>query len=223
MAPSPHPSTPPAARGTGGGRRKDPTSDGRWRYGRQAPTRSAMPGAYLVDVGIDVRDRSVLLGLGLGIPLHTDIAGQCRTCTPISRPISATPRHGPCSRCRRRTARPGSACLRPQGRGGGVGTRPWWLALLACGGAYWPLAPEPSAMTSRHPHYCGHPHCRGHPPAPGGDSRMQLLPMASSSDGLISAPGCGHHEDPRLGGAHHNQRECHTRPWVPAHQCVTCR
>ena len=23
--------------------------------------------------------------------------------------------------------------------GGGVGTRPWWLALLACGGAYWPL------------------------------------------------------------------------------------
>ena len=40
--------------------------------------------------------------------------------------------------------------------GGGVGTRPWWLALLACGGAYWPLALEPSAMTSRHPH------CRGH-------------------------------------------------------------
>ena len=28
---------------------------------------------------------------------------------------------------------------------GGVGTRPWWLALLACGGAYWPLAFEPSA------------------------------------------------------------------------------
>ena len=27
---------------------------------------------------------------------------------------------------------------RPRG-GGGVGTRPWWLALLACGGAYWPL------------------------------------------------------------------------------------
>ena len=26
--------------------------------------------------------------------------------------------------------------------GGGVGTRPWWLALLACGGAYWPLAFE---------------------------------------------------------------------------------
>ena len=37
-------------------------------------------------------------------------------------------------------------------RGGG-GTRPWWLALLACGGAYWPLAYEPSAMTSRHPYY----------------------------------------------------------------------
>ena len=71
--------------------------------------------------------------------------------------------------------------------GGGVGTRPWWLALLACGGAYWPLAFEPSAMTRRHPHYCGHPHCRGHPPAPGGESRMQLLPMASSPDGLISA------------------------------------
>ena len=43
------------------------------------------------------------------------------------------------------------------GEGGGVGTRPWWLALLACGGAYWPLAFEPSAMTSRHPYYCGHP------------------------------------------------------------------
>ena len=71
--------------------------------------------------------------------------------------------------------------------GGGVGsirgefgTRPWWLALLACGGAHWPLALQPSAMTSRHPH------CRGHPPL-GGESRMQLLPMASSPDGLISA------------------------------------
>ena len=48
---------------------------------------------------------------------------------------------------------------------GGFGTRPWWLALLACGGAYWPLAFEPSAMKSRHPYYCGHPHCRGHPPS----------------------------------------------------------
>ena len=62
------------------------------------------------------------------------------------------------------------------------------MALLACGGAYWPLAFEPSAMTSRHPYYYGHPHCRGHPPAlGGGESRMQLLPMASSPDGLISA------------------------------------
>ena len=49
----------------------------------------------------------------------------------------------------------------PWGGGGGVGTRPWWLALLACGGAYWPRAFEPSAMKSRHPYYCGHPHCRG--------------------------------------------------------------
>ena len=39
---------------------------------------------------------------------------------------------------------------------GEFGTRPWWLALLACGGAYWPLPLEPSAMTSRHLHYCGH-------------------------------------------------------------------
>ena len=39
--------------------------------------------------------------------------------------------------------------------GGGGGTRPWWLALLACGGAYWPLAFEPSAMTRRHPYYWG--------------------------------------------------------------------
>ena len=35
----------------------------------------------------------------------------------------------------------------------GAGTRPWWLALLVCGGAYWPLALEHSAMTSRHPYY----------------------------------------------------------------------
>ena len=35
-----------------------------------------------------------------------------------------------------------------RGGGGGVGTRPWWFALLACGGAYWPLALEPSAMTT---------------------------------------------------------------------------
>ena len=53
------------------------------------------------------------------------------------------------------------------GGGGGVGTRHWWLALFACGGALWPLTLEPSAMTSRRPYYCGHPHCRGHPPAPG--------------------------------------------------------
>ena len=31
--------------------------------------------------------------------------------------------------------------------------------------ACWPLSLEPSAMTSRHPHYYGHLHCRGHPPA----------------------------------------------------------
>ena len=39
--------------------------------------------------------------------------------------------------------------------GGGFGTRPWWLALLACGGASWTLAYEPSAMTSRHPYFWG--------------------------------------------------------------------
>ena len=53
----------------------------------------------------------------------------------------------------------------PPPSAGGFGTRPWWLALLACGGACWPLTLEPSAMTSRHPHCCGHPHCHGHPPA----------------------------------------------------------
>ena len=70
--------------------------------------------------------------------------------------------------------------------GEGFGTRPWWLALLACGGAYWPLALEPSAMTSRYPHYCGIRTAAGIP-LPGWESRMQLLPMASSPDGLISA------------------------------------
>ena len=61
---------------------------------------------------------------------------------------------------------------------GGFGTRPWWLALLACGAAYWPLAFQPSAMTSRPPHYCGHghPHCRGHPPAWGGNPECNCCP-----------------------------------------------
>ena len=41
----------------------------------------------------------------------------------------------------------GRGNLGKRGGDGGVGTRPWWSALLACGGAYWPLAFEPSAMT----------------------------------------------------------------------------
>ena len=69
-----------------------------------------------------------------------------------------------------------------QTEGGGVGTRPWWLALLACGSAYWPLAFEPSAMTSGHPHYCGHPHCHGHPPAWGGGGGIQ---NATSAHGVL--------------------------------------
>ena len=66
------------------------------------------------------------------------------------------------------------------GGGGRGGTRPWWLALLACGGAYWPLAAEPSAMTSRHPHFCGHPHYRGHLPALGGG-----IQTATSAHGVL--------------------------------------
>ena len=45
------------------------------------------------------------------------------------------------------SARGGGAGGCGGGGGEGVGTRPWWLALLACGGAYWPLAFVPSAMT----------------------------------------------------------------------------
>ena len=80
-------------------------------------------------------------------------------------------------RCKRAVAIPvwyalqGSVCSASDS--GGVGTRPWWLALLACGGAYWPLALEPSAMTSRHPH------CRGHPPAWGG------IQNATSAHGVL--------------------------------------
>ena len=73
----------------------------------------------------------------------------------------------------------------PQG-GGGVGTRPWWLALLACGGAYWPLAFEPSAMTSRHPH------CRGHPPSWVG------IQNATSAHSVL--PGGGGGGDCKAGG-----------------------
>ena len=62
---------------------------------------------------------------------------------------------------------------------GGFGTRPWWLARLACGGTYWPLAFEPSAMTSGPPYYCGHLHCRRHPPAWGG------IQNATSAHGVL--------------------------------------
>ena len=50
--------------------------------------------------------------------------------------------------------------------GGGVGTRPWWLALMPRGGACWPVALEPYAMTS------GHPHDRGDAPIGGGGGNV---------------------------------------------------
>ena len=84
--------------------------------------------------------------------------------------------HSPMARRWRggRAGAAGTPCASPDTHGTGGGGGGWaWLALLACGGAYWPLALEPSAMTSRHLHYCGHPHCRGHP---GWESRMQFLP-----------------------------------------------
>ena len=52
-----------------------------------------------------------------------------------------------------------------EGGGGVLGGGGWHKALVvgsvSLRGAYWPLAFQPSAMTSRHPYYCGHPHCRG--------------------------------------------------------------
>ena len=72
----------------------------------------------------------------------------------------------------------GSRDLAGGGGGGGSGTRPWGLALLACGGAYWPLALEPSAMTSRHPYCCGHP------PALGGGG-IQNAPSAQVGGGGV--------------------------------------
>ena len=65
-----------------------------------------------------------------------------------------------------------------------------WL----CGGAYWPLALEPSAMTSRHPHYCGHLHycrhlhCRGHPPSWGGGTPECNFGGGASSQRAVSNP-----------------------------------
>ena len=80
----------------------------------------------------------------------------CPTCT--LHPLRVHAQAGPCvctvTPCCCLLLDLGFACAKGIG-GGGVGTRPWWLALLACGSAYWPLAFEPSAMTSRHPHYSG--------------------------------------------------------------------
>ena len=78
---------------------------------------------------------------------------------------------------------------------GGFGTRPWWLALLACGGAYWPLAFEPSAVTSRHPYYCGHPHCCGHPPSwvGGGGGWYKVAPYSTRAGTVPRAPGGARH------------------------------
>ena len=79
------------------------------------------------------------------------------------------------------------------GLGGlGVGTRPWWLALLACGGAYWPLALEP-AMTSRasvllRASAClgGTPECLGG----GGCSSPPPLLLARFISADEASPGC---------------------------------
>ena len=72
-------------------------------------------------------------------------------------PLAPTVRHFPGFCLRKKFPNKCITFFTPGGGGGGVGTRRWWLALLAYGGAYWPLALEPSAMTSRHPYYCGHP------------------------------------------------------------------
>ena len=61
----------------------------------------------------------------------------------------------------------------------GVGLAQRLGGWLACGRAYWPLAFQPSAMTSRHPYYCGHPHCRRHPPSWVG------IQNATSADGVL--------------------------------------
>ena len=42
---------------------------------------------------------------------------------------------------------------------------------------------------------------------------MQLLPMASSPDGLISAPYAVITKTPGWEVLHNQQRECHTMPW----------
>ena len=68
---------------------------------------------------------------------------------------------------------------------GGGGLAQGLGALLACGGAYWPLALEPSAMTGRHPYYCGHPPAWG-----GGGSSFDGRPFLRSP-GPRSAPTCG--------------------------------
>ena len=105
-------------------------------------------------------------GLGGGSPPHL-LRGDC---TAGPRGFRITECHPSAGRgISRRFAR------WPRLGGWGVGTRPWWLALLACGGAYWPLALEPSAMASRHLH------CRGHPPAWGGGG----LQNAHSAHGVL--------------------------------------
>ena len=99
-------------------------------------------------------------------------------------------REGGVSRCAGRGARS------TQGEdtwGGGVGTRPWWLPLLACGGAYWPLALEPSAMTSRHPYFAAGIHLPG-----GGNPESNFCPWRPPLTAR-SVPGMRSSERPQAG------------------------
>ena len=101
----------------------------------------------------------------LGTPLH-----PCETAGPKMEAVPYAPHCKP---------PPPALQFPPPPRGGGGGTRPWWLDL--CGGTYWPLAFCYYKQTSALPRAST---CLG---GGEGGSRMQLLPMASSPDGLISA------------------------------------
>ena len=97
---------------------------------------------------------------------------------------------------------------RPPRVGGrwGFGTRPWRLALVACGSAYWPLTLEPSAMTRGGGGYIG-----------GGFGADPLGPFGYPPEAVGTAESMGRRDGPRPPAPSNAKGACPPRHWTPPH------